>query len=54
MSGHEWDGANEDNPEQRPPAYVDRRACGMLADDLKELSGMSESDKRRYCGGASV
>lgn len=47
---HRFDGCDEDNPEQHPPGYVDRRACSMLADDLRELESMSESDKKRYCG----
>ena len=52
---HSLDGVDEDNPENqqrrreyRPVSWQARR----LVADYAELAGMSEAERRRYCGGA--
>ena len=52
-SNHIYDGIDPDSPDARPPErrQVSCRARQLVA-DYGELAGMSESDKRRYCGGA--
>ncbi len=50
---HLFDGCDEDSPEQRPPErrHISWQARRLVA-DYAELAGMSEAERRRYCGGA--